>query len=358
MNPGELTVESAENLAKSAAANMRYWEQLRHKDNPRAYALWFPPEDDGEVARLTADLVREDGEIWAWRRLHGAQEVATIWKAQGFSYVFPGALLAAQTANADTTVPGERALELREHPAEPLPADTISPWYGVALSDPKAGVAYARTLDAARQHPEQVRFLLAYNTDRLIGQVCLVFTEVAGLYDVAIVESERGNGWGTALIAGSLRWANRAGYAWATLQCNVGLQRFYARNGFALVGAVDAWRRQADPVADSAADPVEIPVGEAGTLRENFITALCCNQAETVRLALQLHPELLQARFPEMMGSTPLHLAAWLGYRSLVDFFLARGADRHATDTQFGSTPAGWARHGKHTEIAALLERA
>jgi hypothetical protein len=35
---------------------------------------------------------------------------------------------------------------------------------------------------------------------------------------------------------------------------------------------------------------------------------------------------------------------------------LRLGADPSITDTEFGSTPLGWARHAHHDEVAVFLE--
>jgi ankyrin repeat protein len=54
-------------------------------------------------------------------------------------------------------------------------------------------------------------------------------------------------------------------------------------------------------------------------------------------------------------GPTVLHQAAWFGRRELADWLITRGADLSIRDTQFEGTPAGWAQHGGHPELAAWL---
>jgi hypothetical protein len=39
----------------------------------------------------------------------------------------------------------------------------------------------------------------------------------------------------------------------------------------------------------------------------------------------------------------------------LVDHLLQRGADPNIRDTQFHGTPAGWAHHNGHADVAAAL---
>ena len=53
--------------------------------------------------------------------------------------------------------------------------------------------------------------------------------------------------------------------------------------------------------------------------------------------------------------ATPLHLAASGGHLPTVQALVDRGAPLDARDDLFGATPAGWAQHGGHTQVAAWL---
>ena len=53
-----------------------------------------------------------------------------------------------------------------------------------------------------------------------------------------------------------------------------------------------------------------------------------------------------------------LHLAAWNDHPDLVERLLALGADPTIRDGRFNATPAGWARHNGHPQLAERLERA
>jgi hypothetical protein len=55
---------------------------------------------------------------------------------------------------------------------------------------------------------------------------------------------------------------------------------------------------------------------------------------------------------------TALHEAAWHGDRELVEELLALGADPTIRDAAFDGTPAAWAHHGGHPDLAARLTRA
>lgn len=70
-------------------------------------------------------------------------------------------------------------------------------------------------------------------------------------------------------------------------------------------------------------------------------------------------PLLLAAGF-DVNGAGPdrrtaLHEAAIEGRGDVVSWLLAHGADPTRHDEEFDSTPAGWAEHGGHPELAALL---
>lgn len=54
-------------------------------------------------------------------------------------------------------------------------------------------------------------------------------------------------------------------------------------------------------------------------------------------------------------GATPLHWAALHGHREVCEALLLAGASRSVRDTSFQSTPAGWAQHNGHVELAASL---
>jgi hypothetical protein len=55
--------------------------------------------------------------------------------------------------------------------------------------------------------------------------------------------------------------------------------------------------------------------------------------------------------------STPLHQAALAGHEAVVRLLVERGARLDLKDVLWHGTPAGWARHAGHIELAEYLER-
>ena len=55
--------------------------------------------------------------------------------------------------------------------------------------------------------------------------------------------------------------------------------------------------------------------------------------------------------------SSALHNAAWRGHTGTVKLLLENGARANQLDNQWNGTPAGWAEHGGHPELADLLRR-
>lgn len=48
----------------------------------------------------------------------------------------------------------------------------------------------------------------------------------------------------------------------------------------------------------------------------------------------------------------PLHLAALAGDHAMAELLLKLGADTTLHDKEFNATPAGWASHNRHHELA------
>jgi len=88
-----------------------------------------------------------------------------------------------------------------------------------------------------------------------------------------------------------------------------------------------------------------------------FIYACMHNQIEAARLLLQQGVEINAIPPGFDFAGTGLHYAALNGHRTMVEFLLKHGSDLNIKDTKVGSTPAGWADHGEHTELKDYMEQ-
>jgi ankyrin repeat protein len=74
-----------------------------------------------------------------------------------------------------------------------------------------------------------------------------------------------------------------------------------------------------------------------------LIHAIHRGSVEEVQSIVVTTPSLIHQRDPT--GATPLHHAAFLWRRPVVDLLLALNADINTPDTEYGATPAGWSIH-------------
>lgn len=83
-----------------------------------------------------------------------------------------------------------------------------------------------------------------------------------------------------------------------------------------------------------------ISFGTMGEL-DKLIEAARLGAVEDVKAIIRLHPKLVRER--DEAGATAMHYAAFGGHRDVVRVLMEAGADINSTDSQFQSTPAGWA---------------
>jgi ankyrin repeat protein len=83
------------------------------------------------------------------------------------------------------------------------------------------------------------------------------------------------------------------------------------------------------------------------------LIARAAAQGNTAAVALLLERGAGVDAFGER--ATALHEAAWRNDAELVETLLQAGADRTLRDREFGGTPAAWAAHAGHTELAERL---
>lgn len=92
-----------------------------------------------------------------------------------------------------------------------------------------------------------------------------------------------------------------------------------------------------------------------GIVNNAFVYACMHGHIDAAKLLLEKGAEINAIPGGFDYAGTGLHYAALNGHRPMVQFLLDHGADRNIRDTKVGSTPAGWAEHGGHTELLDLL---
>jgi predicted N-acetyltransferase YhbS len=271
----------------------------------------------------------------------------------------------------------------------------------------RTGAARMQALRQAR--PQRVWHFAAWLDGRVVGQSVMFLSTgrlgVAGIYSCGVVPSVRGQGIGTAVTGAACRQARAVGCRWALLNATGMGEPVYRRLGFESLGYGQTWWLHRHVL--EAPPPTQMQIALAEAVGRGDIAAL---EALAPRLSpaeldaplpagvtpMQLAvttrqprsaqwlerqgaaldvisawdlgwkervPELL-ARSPELVnrrsggwGATPLHTAAERGDAELARVLLAAHPDLEIQDTQFHSTPLGWARHLKRVEIVALIEQ-
>jgi hypothetical protein len=133
----------------------------------------------------------------------------------------------------------------------------------------------------------------------------------------------------------------------------------------ALLSAAGATARPQDPVeallaacmagdearvrALVAADP-GLPAAAQARHPGRLVAAAATGRLEAVRLLAGLGFDPGRC-----WRESALHQAAYAGDRAMIELLLALGADPTVRDARFDATPAGWAEHQGHAELAAWL---
>lgn len=92
-----------------------------------------------------------------------------------------------------------------------------------------------------------------------------------------------------------------------------------------------------------------------GIVNNAFVYACMHGHIDAAKLLLEKGAEINAIPGGFDYAGTGLHYAALNGHRPMVQFLLDHGADRNIKDTKVGSTPAGWAEYGGHTNLRDLL---
>lgn len=307
-------------------------------------------------------------------------------------------------------------LELRrlrgDHPAPPgLRVESIEdegvweveelPYYR-----PEAA-AHLRAMIRAR--PRRMWHFAAWLDGRPVGHSILYLTTgrlgVAGIYSCGVVPAARGQGIGTAVTRAACRQAEALGCRHALLNATGMGEPVYRRLGFESIGYGLTWwlhqeRLEASPPTKHQIDFTEAvgrgdvaaletlghgmsravleaplasgmtPMALAVQARQpaaaewlvrhgvtlDLLTAWDLGWKDRVRQMLAESPALANQRQGGWQV-TPLHIAAERGDLELARLLLTANPDLEIQDTQFHSTPLGWARHFGRTEIVQLIEQ-
>jgi len=272
----------------------------------------------------------------------------------------------------------------------------------------REGAAFLRVL--ARAHPRRMWHFGAWLDGRIVGHSVLYLTTgrfgVAGIYNVGVVPSARNRGIGKAISLAPCRFAQALGCHHALL--NSAADPLYRQLGFESLGYGQTWWMHAPtldappPTAAQIAFAEAVGRGDVTTLDAlaphsisedaKALDAALSNGMTPMELAakarkpasatwlaahgasleilhawdlgwkararrlLAVSPELANRRAGNWQ-ITPLHEAIWRDDVALVRLLLTADPDLEIRDTQFHSTPLGWAHHFQRTEIITLLER-
>ena len=247
----------------------------------------------------------------------------------------------------------------------------------------------------------------AWLDGKIVGQSAVFLTTgrlgVAGIYNVGVVPSMRHRGIGSAVSLAACRFAQELGCRYALL--NSAADRLYERLGFVSLGYGQTWWMHAPTLAASLPTAAQIRFAEA--IGRGDMAALASlspaelpadldaplpNGTPPMQLAVQsrqpgsaewlaahgatldilnawdlggkIRARRLLADSPELANrrtgnwqTTPLHEAIVRNDMPLLRLLLSASPDLEIKDTQFHSTPLGWARHFGRAEMIALLEQ-
>ena len=247
----------------------------------------------------------------------------------------------------------------------------------------------------------------AWLNGKIVGHSVLLLTTgrqgMAGIYNVGVVPAARKAGCGRAVTLAACQYAQALGCHYATL--NSAADSLYARMGFVSLGRGQTWWMHEKALNAPPPTPEQIAFAEAvgrddvaalaalekQTLPADLDATLPCGMTP-IELAVRTkaapfrrmahyagrNVDILSAwdlgwkdRIPRLLADTPalvnrrrgdwqltpLHDAVYRNDAELACLLLSANADPTIQDAEFHSTPLGWARHFRRTEIIALIEQ-
>jgi GNAT superfamily N-acetyltransferase len=269
----------------------------------------------------------------------------------------------------------------------------------------RAGAAGHFALTRAR--PQRVWWFAAWLDGRVVGHTTINLTTgplgVAGIFNVGVVPAARNQGIGKAVVAAACQQARALGCRHALL--NGTGERMYNQIGFQTIGWGQTWYLRGrtldappptetqvafieavgrgdvaaldrpacrldagapDAPLASGLTPLQVavhtqqPAAAEWLVRHgatlDVLTAWDLGWKERVPALLAARPDLVNRRSGDW-GLTPLHEAVQRDDPDLARVLLAARPDLTVQDTQFHSTPLGWARHLRRKSIGEMIEQ-
>ena len=322
-------------LAERAARNMATFEAARADAHGDLHHQCFLPDDsfpEGDT------LLKHPVGTYFWLRA-GQQSARERLAAGGFTYAFPGILMALRPSEFDISThlsdTDDRLVDTWR-----LADLEVHPWHGASLN------AVLGDIRLHKETPGTTLWALRGHRGATMVASCMSLIDndrTAGLYAVGVRGDIQRQGYGLELVR-RVTASLRGQADFVTLQCHPMLAAFYGKVGFERVGAVEAWSRSQGRIPVDATEAA-------------LITAICGADATLVQQLLTDSPARIQR--PVMLwnrGATLLHLAAWMADIPTVELLLKMGADREEPDLSHGFKAAGWARHFGRTELLPYLQ--
>jgi ribosomal protein S18 acetylase RimI-like enzyme len=370
---------------------------------PHEVVLAFPkiperamaPYLDGVVARCFDLYARGDGfkQASCWARDpkgHGA--IGARLAARGFEWGWQSNWMSLDLHNMNTDIPTPPGLR--------IVVDDQADWSVEELPYHSANsIAFLSVLSAAR--PRRAWHFGAWLDGILVGHSVLLLATgrmgVGGIYNVGVIPSARNRGIGRMVTLAACLAARQCGFNYVTLNAAT---HIYDRIGFTSLGRGQTWWLHGSVMANppsraevafaeavgtgdlAALDGLTTPpdldaplacglspidlavrseklasvkwlVSRGATL--HIVPAWDLGWKEEAARLLAARPELLNRRSGRIL-STPMHEAVLRNDVELARLLLNAGPDLSIADTEYNSTPLGWARHFNRTEIIALIE--
>ncbi|MCK7555493.1 GNAT family N-acetyltransferase [Chitinophaga sedimenti] len=353
--------------------------------------IMFPTMEDDAASALLDEMMESyrrqpaDG-IGCWSLLPAPEHLGARLLARGFQ---PGWQPCWMSMALDKALPGFSFPEGLSIEADNT--TDIEP-----LTDlPYSGGSTKITPALIKAYPQKAQRFLARMHGEIVGQSALFFSDVAGIYNVGVLQAFRGRGLGKALTAAACQYAREQGYTLATLNASDMGQPIYEQMGFKKLGNGMTWwmngMREVSPQESAFAEAVACGhLERLGHLPHGNLDQPIANGMSLIALAAYCHqPDAAEwlvhhgaaytaldawdlgwiERAADMLTHNPqevnrlygefrytlLHIAAQRNDVGLARLAIQFHPDLTIRDRFHDSTAAGWANFFKRREIAGII---